>query len=174
MFVKIKKYGYLKKISRILCYLNLDKLAKKYEDRFNKNRAKVKFDYYDTWSLDETLALIIYPALLELKSKKAGIPFVDVEDVPEHLRPKDIEEYNRQLEYDGTTDDLFETRWEWVLDEMIYAFRSFTFDWEDEIYDKHEKYNNGYSTAFQEIDEEWRRIQNGLSLFAKYYTALWT
>ena len=46
----------------------------------------VKIDRWDTWSMDHTLAFIILPMLKQLKADKHGAPFVDDEDVPEHLR----------------------------------------------------------------------------------------
>ncbi len=39
----------------------------------NRRKINVEIDYYDTWSLDHTLAMIIYPALLQLKATKHGI-----------------------------------------------------------------------------------------------------
>ena len=46
----------------------------------------VKIDYYDTWSMDHTLADIILPMLQQLKASKHGAPYVDDQDVPEELR----------------------------------------------------------------------------------------
>ena len=46
----------------------------------------VKIDYWDTWSMDHTLGHIALPMLKQLKATKHGSPFVDDEDVPEHLR----------------------------------------------------------------------------------------
>ena len=46
----------------------------------------IHIDDYDTWSMDHTLAPIIAPMLKQLKATKHGAPFVDDEDVPEHLR----------------------------------------------------------------------------------------
>ena len=42
--------------------------------------SNVQIDRFDTWSTDHTLATIIYPALIQLKQTKQGIPsdFVDV------------------------------------------------------------------------------------------------
>ena len=51
-----------------------------------KRKIKVRIDKYDTWSMDNTLALIILPMLKQLKETKHGSPLVDDEDVPEHMR----------------------------------------------------------------------------------------
>lgn len=53
--------------------------------------------------------------------------------------------------------DLTEEEWNFCLDEMIFSFKTLS---EDENY-------NGF---YQKTSD---RIQNGLNLFAKYYTALW-
>ena len=51
-----------------------------------QRKVKVKIHNYDTWAMDDTLALIILPMLKQLKATKHGVPMVDNEDVPEHLR----------------------------------------------------------------------------------------
>lgn len=93
-----------------------------------KNR--IKIHRYDTWSMDCTLSPIILPMLKQLKETKHGAPYVDLEDVPEDLRPEDG--WN-ELE-DGTDDKHFE-RWDWVLDQMIFSFEKKVEDrWEDEFH----------------------------------------
>ena len=49
----------------------------------------VKVDRYDAWNANNTLALIIYPVLVELRKQTHGAPHTDYEDAPEHLRPKE-------------------------------------------------------------------------------------
>src|SRR5210317_2178022 len=90
-----------------------------YLDR-KERKVKVRIDRYDTWIMDHTLAPIILPMLKQLKQTNHGAPWVAVADVPRELRPskKDILNYEK----DGTTDPKFFERWDWVLDEMIYAF----------------------------------------------------
>jgi hypothetical protein len=156
-----------------------------------ERKIKVHIDRWDTWSMDSTLGYIIRPMLKELRVKKHGAPMVDLEDVPEHLRPteEELEKYN----VDGTTDDKFFERWDWVMDEMIFAFDSIhggpNEDWEDQFdngeYDfRWKKLENGMSELVngpnhtREYDLEGRkayaeRIQNGFRLFGKYYQSLW-
>jgi hypothetical protein len=91
-------------------------------DETIERQIEVVIHRYDTWSMDSTLAYIIIPMLKQLKETKQGAPFVDMDDVPEHLRWS-IEECV-QWEKDGTTDKNFFHRWDWVMDEMLFAFKS--------------------------------------------------
>jgi len=143
---------------------------------------KVHIDRWDTWSMDETLAHIILPMLVQLKATKHGAPWVAVEDVPKELRPtkKEVLEY----EYDGTTDEQFFKRWDWVLDEMIFAFESKLDDsWEDQ-FETGETLEGGMSEMIRGPNDtkeyDWKgrekyqeRISNGFRLFGKYYESLW-
>ena len=87
-------------------------------DRLHPAINYVKIDRYDTWSMDSTLAPIILPMLKQLKKDKHGAPFVDDEDVPEEL--KSTSAPAKENEYD--TDAHHFARWDWVMDEMIFAF----------------------------------------------------
>ena len=129
-----------------------------------KQKTSIRIDKYDTWSMDHTLAPIILPMLVQLKETKHGAPWVAVADVPKELRPtkKDINAYNK----DGSTDDKFFERWDWVLDEMIWAFeQKCRDDWMSD-YD-YNKWDSEGAKAHQE------RISNGFRLFGKYYESLW-
>lgn len=161
-------------------------------DSKKKRKVEVHIDKYDTWSMDSTLALIIVPMLKQLKATKHGSPHTDPEDVPENLRP-DPERI--KLGEDGTiehwdVDNTVHSRWEWILDEMIYAFEcSLDDDWDSQFESgKHDllwqKQEDGNSLMIKgpdddfEIDKEalktaWARRDNGRRLFAKYYHNLW-
>ena len=79
--------------------------------------------------------------LKQLKAEKHGAPNVDVEDVPESLWPSCQEVL--AYEKDGDTDPKFFERWDWIMDEMIFAFETKTgelSDWEEQFH----KYNEGY------------------------------
>src|SRR5215469_11875733 len=82
---------------------------------WGKRRSNVHIDNWDTWNLDHTLALIIYPALVKVKEQKPGSPFVDNEDVPDELR----HEYDPE-DFSYENDKTFHDRWSWVLGEMTY------------------------------------------------------
>ena len=111
-----------------------------------KRRVKIQIDPYDTWSLDYTLALIILPALKAFSEKCHSFTYVENEDIPEDMKNAEDEE-----------------KWQWVLDEMIYAFES-ALDYDEE--NKFMLDPNGYS-------EYLARITNGRRLFGKYYHCLW-
>lgn len=153
-------------------------------DKKKKRTVKVHIDRWDTWSMDNTLAYIILPMLKQLKDTKHGSPCVDDEDVPENLRSTAAPP--KENEYD--TDSLHHDRWEWVLDEMIFAFNSSVDDsWEEQFHTGEsdlafKKLENGMSEMIQTgnrtFDFEGRkayqaRISNGFCLFGKYYQSLW-
>ena len=118
---------------------------------------------WDTWNMDYTLAKIILPMLKQLKATKHGSPDVDNEDVPINLRApeEDVLKYKKL----GETDPDFFKRWDWVLDEMIYAFDCKAN--KDEVY---MRFDIKDRIAMQ---KEQDRISNGFRLFGKYYEALW-
>jgi hypothetical protein len=155
----------------------------------------VKIDYWDTWSMDHTLSPIILPMLKQLKATKHGYGFIDDEDVPNHLRS--IHALPReQWEWDGNA----EARYEYVLDEMIFAFEHLVDDsWEDayrsgeidhkwipvdakgnEVPKGEHKYmqmaegpNHTYVCDYEGIKKVNDRIDAGLKLFGKYFRTLW-
>lgn len=151
-----------------------------------KRTIKVKVHDYDVWNADSTLAYIIHPVLVKLKESKHGSPFVDDEDVPEHLRSTAVAPAN-----DGETDDNFHQRWDYVLDEMIFAFENVNANWEDQFWKRNPKIDfkqysedeeqSSASVRFLdhgELDREGLkrfedRMQNGFRLFSKYYQGLW-
>src|SRR6056300_1543901 len=96
-------------------------------------KVKVRIDRWDTWSMDHTLAPIILPMLKQLKETKHGAPYVESADVPKELRIN----VHQKVAYkkDGTTDENFFKRWDWILDEMIWAFEQKCRDhWEEDYY----------------------------------------
>ena len=142
-----------------------------------KNRkVKVRIDKYDTWNMDHTLALIILPMLKQLRDTKHGSPSVDDEDVPEHLRsnPNRIkmseDDIHKVESWDA--DDTIHDRWNWVMDEMIYAFEmELDEDWEMEIYKRGGESWTDEKFAERKVIND--RIANGFRLFGKYYRGLW-
>lgn len=136
-----------------------------------EQKIDVKLDPWDTFSADKTLAHIIVPMLKQLRDTKHGSPVVDDDDVPEHLRcPKDFKPSDS-----GDVDDNFFKRWDWVLDEMIWAFEQYL---PDESWDMKYVTFNYKTSEIVKIDKEGRkahqeRMDNGRRLFAKYYESLW-
>jgi len=152
-----------------------------------KQKVSVRIDPWDTWSMDHTLAHIVVPMLVQLKETKHGAPYVDPEDVPAELQPKKL---TKKQKDNGETDSTHFERWDWVLDEMIFAFDSKQHDnWEEQFYSgEHDVYFEDTGNGFSEmkrgpkdtfkVDWEGRkayqeRMSNGFRLFGKYYEALW-
>lgn len=154
-----------------------------------ERKVSIKIDPYDTWSMDYTLALIIHPMLVQLRTHKTGAPHTDDEDVPEHLRSTAVP----PKENDWDIDDNHFIRWDWILDEMIWAFSQILdedadmkfysgisdLEWEEvevggETLFEMKKGPNDTRTFDKEGYDKWfNRKQNGLRLFGKYYNSLW-
>lgn len=134
-----------------------------------ERKIKVRIDPCDTWSMDHTLAHIVLPMLKQLRDTQVGSPMVDDEDVP-HL-PKKLLASQEAMQYDlfasEEQDELswaqYGERWQWVLDEMIYAF--------DCKVNKDEVYM--WDMTREEMEQEQKRISTGFRLFGKYYEGLW-
>ena len=145
----------------------------------------VKIDKWDTWGMDSTLAMIILPMLKQLKATKHGSPFVHDKDVPEELRSKNAE----PKEHEWDPDSLHHKRWEWVLDEMIWAFEELNTDWEEQYHSGEVDHiwvddvnnckrlehgpNHTYKVDMKGVKKHQERITRGLTLFGKYFQALW-
>lgn len=138
----------------------------------------VHIDRWDTWSMDHTLSYMIVPMLRQLKKDKHGAPCVDDEDVPEHLRSTSAP----PKENSWDTDDNFFKRWDWVMDEMIWAFeQKVNSNSDDQFYDHSESRlepDLNKSIRKLKIDQAgldaWQqRKTNGYRLFGKYYEGLW-
>jgi hypothetical protein len=153
-----------------------------------KRTIKVQIDRWDTWSMDHTLGYIVLPMLKQLKATKHGSPFVDDKDVPAELRSTAAPP--KENDYD--TDENHFKRWDWVLDEMIFAFETKAGsleDWEDQFHTgEHDiqwkKLEGGNSEMIRgpndtsKYDMKGRkayqkRISNGFRLFGKYFESLW-
>tara|TARA_E500000081_G_scaffold138807_1_gene154505 strand:- start:744 stop:1193 length:450 start_codon:yes stop_codon:yes gene_type:complete len=133
-----------------------------YKMGINKEqKVSVKIDKWDTYNMDVTLAHIVYPMLVQLKETK-------------HTHPS----------------DLTEEKWDSILDDMIFSFKSKLYNWEEEftsgvwdmeLKDKIEpglmEMTEGPNHTYK-IDEKGRkkyqtRVAKGFTLFGKYYNNLW-
>tara|TARA_B100001287_G_C22293672_1_gene349504 strand:+ start:68 stop:496 length:429 start_codon:yes stop_codon:yes gene_type:complete len=127
-----------------------------------KQKVRVKIHKHDTWNMDQTLAYIIVPMLKQLAETTVTGPPVELKDVPSKLRPK--------LGYetpDHGMDYLYFDRWNWVLNEMIFAFSAkIDPSIEDQYFTE-----DGYDEAGMEKHQ--KRVANGFRLFGKYYESLW-
>lgn len=169
--------------------------------KFKKNgdrRINIEIDKFDTWSLDHTLALIILPALIQLKQTKHGVPseFGDVGG----------RTYENQYSFDfysETADWAFEQstkKWDEVLDKMIWSFEQLIKDDYDSLYHhgtakydfvESDEYTNPvtgelekmYQMIDKNLGKHWydhvghrlheEKIQEGLELFGKYFRTFW-
>lgn len=168
-------------------------------DKKRKRKQVIHIDRWDTWSMDHTLALIIAPMLKQLRDTTHGYHEIDPDDGPENLRVVERQDYDYQLDlFDYPKIDnersIGELRWEFVLNEMIFAFEKLASeDWEAEFYSgnidlKSIKRVSDTGVVTYEIvsgpKDTFRvdhqglakvnaRINNGLRLFGKYYRGLW-
>jgi len=135
---------------------------------------------YDTWSMDHTLALLIVPMLKQLKATKHGAPNVDCIDVPMKLQPTQLEVVRYREE--GVTDKNFFKRWDYVIDEMIWAFEQIVADDDEKPFYDHSEISPEDSMEEsvkklkvdrEGLDNHNKRIENGLKIFGKYYRNLW-
>lgn len=144
-----------------------------YTESDTPRKEEIAIHDYDTWSMDHTLALIALPMLKQLKDTKHGVPYMDYEDMPEHLQyvrrvydPRaihDMIDQSQQPEWDDLNEMEFQRQikcWEWMMDEMIWAMDQLVN--EDKV-----DPDIWYSKEFND------RVSNALKLFGKYYRSLW-
>ena len=158
-----------------------------------KRKIEIQIDKWDTWNMDGTLSMIILPMLIQLKATKHGSPQVEDKDVPKHLRSTNAPKVDADgWEGDEYTDTNTHYRWDWVMDEMIWAFTQLNDDNNDrqfhsgvtDIY--FEKLDDGSGNSemkrgpndTSKYDKKGhlkhqKRIARGTTLFGKYYRGLW-
>jgi hypothetical protein len=168
------------------------KWNQKFLDTVHPKIEYIKIDPWDTWSMDHTLAPIILPMLKELQKSKQGAPYVDDADVPDELKSMNAP----RCEEEWDTDDNWFKRWDWILQEMVFAFEAkITDNWmaqfitgesdviwveSDEVYEGdtcHEmKHGPNHTQVYdwEAIAAYEARIQNGFEMFGKYYRSLWS
>jgi hypothetical protein len=147
----------------------------------------VKIDRWDTWSMDHTLAYIILPMLKQLKETNHGAPRTDDEDVPDELKSTNAEP--KENEWD--TDSNHFQRWNYIMDEMIWAFEQKLKDDDESEFFDHSAYDTNEKTNhhewFKDMTEGKSKLKvdydglkahqarktNGYRLFGKYYQGLW-
>ena len=161
-------------------------------DKIHPRWSYIKIDFWDTWSMDHTLADVILPMLKQLRDTKHGSPYVDDEDVPVHLqsdgykkgrrRKKKGIEVNAHAVDMGDNDTTLHDRWDWVLSEMIWAFEQKA---DDKSEDKFWDHTNTNGSAPWDEDYvapkcDWEALRahqerkaNGFRLFGRYFESLW-
>lgn len=112
----------------------------------DSRKTSIEISPHDTYSLDTTLAVVIWKSVEKLKKLNKGYWRINVEDVDIEL--DDVLESGHSIK--GT---------EWILDEIIWTFKNY--------------YERKYNYEHPISKDEYIRIQRGLNLFAKYYGDLW-
>jgi predicted Rdx family selenoprotein len=117
--------------------------------------------------------------LKRLKDDKNGAPNVDDCDVPDHLKSTAAPHVANK--YD--TDDNWMLRWEWVLDEMIWAFEQQALGDDHRQFFDHSAVDETASLNEQlkqivydkQAHQAWEsRKQRAFEMFGKYYQTLWS
>jgi hypothetical protein len=172
---------------------------RKYNRGPTERRIDVQIDKWDTYSLDHSIALIILPALIQLKQTKHGVPNQFVSRVGGDMDSNYCFDFIKEDE--NQVFDQGCAKWEETLDKMIWSFQQLVMD------DYSNKYHHGEmkvgwkpsgfkftnpltgkdEETFEMVDENpgehWydfdghmlheERIQEGIDLFAKHFRDLW-
>lgn len=175
--------------------VNIGKFPKGDSDR----KINVEIDHYDTWNLDHTLSLIIYPALLQLKATKHGVPSEFVNVGGEDYTDQDSFDFYKETHKEAFDEGV--KKWDEVLDKMIWSFEQLLKQNYDSLYHHGEmemdwiktdqefqnpitgKLEKTYQMVDKNPNDHWydfeghqlhdERIQEGLELFGKYFRTLW-
>jgi hypothetical protein len=137
----------------------------------------VKIDQWDTWSMDHTLAHIIHPMLIQLQKDKHGAPFTEDKDVPKELRSTSA----KPKENEWDTDEFHFQRWDYILNEMIWAFeQKLKDDDESQFYDHSACEGLPFEQSLGKLKVDRKGLKahqerkaKGFRLFGKYYSHLW-
>ena len=161
-------------------------------------RINIEIDSFDTWGLDHTLALIILPALIQLKATKHGVPNEFVDRIGGDMDRNFCFDFIKEDENE-VFDRLCEN-WNTALDKMIWSFQQLSIDDEYDNKYHHGKMDLGwkpiqitnpttgvveemYEMVDKNPNQHWydyvghrlheERIQEGLELFGKHFRDLW-
>ena len=171
-----------------------------YPKKSNFRKINIQIDKFDTWNLDRTLALIIYPCLLQLKEEKQGVPSEVVNNVGgEDWSDQDSFDFYKETHQEAW--EIAAKRWDEILDKMIWSFEQLIKSDYDELYHHGKgdyefmetdklfpnpvtgKMEKTFHMVDKNPDEHWYdhvghqlhqdRIQEGLELFGRFYRSLW-
>lgn len=149
-----------------------------YHDDGTPRQEDVMIDKWDSWNADYTIALIAAPLLQQLKLTKHSSGMVDDDDVPEELRSTSAPP--KENEWD--TDANVHKRWDWVLDEMIWALTEHASTTGDDKFYDHSEVDESADLMeqieqikcdYEGLDAYNKRKQRGFELFGKYFQNLW-
>ena len=148
-------------------------------DRSKKPRIEnVQVHPWDTYSADATLALVVYPVLVAYKQdilEKGAVP-------SEFLTPVDVSGKSEE-EAQKIHDEMYGvglTKWEEVLNKMIWSFEQAKDGYvgEEDFFAINEDVDsedieNRYDIDNEGLNDYYQKIDEGLSLFGRYYRSLW-
>jgi len=166
----------------------------------NRRKIDIQIDNFDTWSFDHTRAHIIYPALLQLKATKHGVPSGIVDNVGgEDWSNQESFDFYKETHDESWT--IAAKKWDEILDKMIWSFEQLLkgeyddqyhhgdadFDWVKTDKTFPNPITGKMEATFQMVDrnpsEHWydveghklheERIQEGIELFGKHFRNLW-
>lgn len=170
---------------------------RKFNSGPTERRIDVQIDKWDTYSLDHTIALIMLPALLQLKQTAHGVPNEFTRRVGGDMDSNYCFDFIKEDE--NQVFDQGCAKWGETLDKMIWSFQQLVFDDYDSKY-HHGKMDVGwkpikhlnpvtgvvedmYEMVDKNPNEHWydydghmlheARIQEGIDLFAKHFRDLW-
>lgn len=173
---------------------------KKFPKGPGDRKISVTIDYFDSWNADNTLALIIYPLLLQLKATKHGVPNEFANDIGgEDYVEQNSFDFYKESHAESFTEGI--KRWDEVLEKMIWSFEQLV---KQEYSDQYHhgtldfnwiktdktitnpltgKVENTWQMVDKDPDAHWydfeghqlheARIQEGLELFGKHFRSLW-
>jgi hypothetical protein len=161
--------------------LNPDKVQKKY----------IRIDRHDTWNMAETLAEIILPMLIQLRQFKHGSPgtMPAFNESADHQWPQMSFDFYKEGDNDAW--NKAHSQWDEYMDKMIWSFEQIVIEDRDSQF--HSGHSNwtlqpsasgagsqmikgpGHTATFDRkaYEEYYKKIQEGLDLFGKYYMNLW-
>lgn len=142
----------------------------------NRDRTiRIKIHDDDLFNLDHTISILVVELLSAfIENGQTGSPSIDADDVP-----------------DGMANSLLHDKWNYVLNEMLWAFEQHKIQtWEDQycsgevdlVREKIEGTdyceikkgpNDTFKVDHEGVQKHHERIENGLRLFAKYFGGLW-
>jgi hypothetical protein len=149
-----------------------------------ERKVSVRVDPWDSWSADDTLALVIIPVIKQFREQEElndGFPHTDPDDGPPEFLS------------DG---EWSQARWYWILDEMIWAFENISDDQVESFYSGvddwqmqempgtaylpdgphyHSVPGPNHTRKFDQAGYEAheQRVRHGTYLFGKYFKNLW-
>lgn len=130
----------------------VDAFEKKVEKEEVVVTAVEDFANEDLWSLDQTFAKFILPRLKAFRERHCSCPSIGYREGNFRSKGK----YGPKLRK-----DLCFKHWDEILDKMIIAF---------ELHLSHWDWDCEYNT--KEYNKRWAKVEEGLSLFAKYFGSL--